>query len=291
MKIIDAHIHFSNVDVLKKTAQEISHLEYSSNGLKSEFEESNVVLGIGMGLNEVKKGAFPCKEASNPMILDLEEKIPDRIVCCVGINPFNLEGDKKDEQLSKIENELQKKNVVGIKIYAGYYHYYVYDKIYEPVYELASNYNLPVVIHSGDTYSERGLLKYSHPLTVDELAVTHRDINFVIAHMGCPWIMDAAEVTYKNENVFADISGIIVEDNALDQCLDEPLFLDHIKRGLIYTGFEKYFFGSDWPLIKIKPFVEFAKKIVPEKYHREFFYENAVTVFPKIKNIINKLHL
>lgn len=286
MKIIDAHIHFSDIDVLKKTALEISHLDYSSDGLLSEFEESNVVLGIGMGLNEVKGGTFPCEEVSNPMTLDLEEKISDRIACCVGINPSTLDGDKKNEQLLKIEKELQKKNVVGIKIYAGYYHYFVYDKIYEPVYELASYYNLPVVIHSGDTYSERGLLKYSHPLTIDELAVTHRSMNIVIAHMGCPWIMDTAEVAYKNENVFADFSGIIVGEKELDRCINEPLFLDHIKKGFIYTGYEKYLFGTDWPLIKIKPYIAFAKKIVPEKYHKDFFYQNAVNIFPKIKKII-----
>ena len=36
------------------------------------------------------------------------------------------------------------------------------------------------------------------------------ETNFVIAHCGCPWFLDAAEVIYKNANVWADLSGIFV---------------------------------------------------------------------------------
>lgn len=72
---------------------------------------------------------------------------------------------------------------------------------------------MPVVIHTGDTYSEHGILKYAHPLNVDELAVANRDVTFVIAHIGDPWVMDCAEVIYKkNSNVYADLSGLIVGD-------------------------------------------------------------------------------
>jgi predicted TIM-barrel fold metal-dependent hydrolase len=289
VQIIDAHIHFSDTEMLKMTARNISHLDYSSAGLSAEFKKSNVVLGIGMGLTEATKNAFPCSEIDNPMRLDLEANLPDRVVCCPGINPTKLQGAELNTQLSRIEAELQRENVVGLKIYAGYYHYYVYDKIYGPIYELASHYHLPVVIHSGDTYSDRGLLRYSHPLAVDELAVTHRDITFVIAHLGCPWVMDTAEVVYKNENVYSDFSGLVVGDQELGECIEEPLFLNQMRSGMVYSGYKKYLFGSDWPLTKLKPYIDFAKKIIPEKHHDDFFYNNAVTIFPKTEKILAKI--
>ena len=117
------------------------------------------------------------------MGLDLNEKTPSIVARCIGVNPVKLEEDMTGK-LDRIELELSRPDTVGIKLYAGYYPYYVYDRIYEPIYYLAGKYNLTVVIHGGATYSDRALLKYSHPLTVDELAVKHRNINFVIAHLG-----------------------------------------------------------------------------------------------------------
>lgn len=285
MKIIDAHLHFSDIESFKSTAKEISHLEYSSKGLNTEFEQCDIVVGIAMGLTEKEKGGFPDYDSENPMLLDLEAKTPDNLFCCVGINPLKLEGENKNKELDKIEAALKNEKTAGIKIYAGYYPYNVYEKIYEPVYELADAYNLPVVIHSGDTYSERGLLKYSHPLNIDELAVTHRRINFIIAHFGDPWIMDTAEIIRKNHNVFADLSGLIVGDAVnVKRFADERLFAEHIKRGLVYAdNYNKVLFGSDWPLVQIKPFIEFIKMLIPEKYYDNVFYNNALSVFNRIK--------
>lgn len=288
MKIIDAHLHFSDILSFKKTAMDISNIDYSSKGLKKEFEESNVLLGIGMGLTEKQEGGFPDVLCDNPMNLDLEYNVPDSLVYCVGINPEKLKGKDKEKELIGIEEELQKDRVVGIKIYAGYYPYYVYDEIYHPIYNLATKYKMPVVIHSGDTYSERGLLKYSHPLAIDELAVKYREVNFIIAHFGDPWIMDAAEIVSKNYNVYADLSGLIVGDKEqVDRFKNERLFVDHIKRGLVYTdNYFKFLFGTDWPLVQVKPYVEFIKYLVPEEFHDYVFYKNALKVFPKLKSFI-----
>jgi predicted TIM-barrel fold metal-dependent hydrolase len=78
------------------------------------------------------------------------------------------------------------------------------------VYALAAKYAVPVMIHCGDTYTPKGKVKYSHPLHVDEVAVDHPDVNFVICHLGNPWLRDCMEVVYKNANVYADISGLVL---------------------------------------------------------------------------------
>lgn len=288
MKIIDSHIHFSNIEAFKKTAKELSMIDYSSQGLMEEFKKSGVVFAVAMGLTETAKGSFPDPSSFNPMGLDLEETIPQYVAYCIGINPERLKGPDKEKELQLIEEEAVKTNVIGIKIYAGYYPYYVYDQIYEPVYNIAKKHKLPVVIHTGDTYSERGLLKYSHPLAIDELAVSHRDINFIIAHVGDPWIMDAAEIIAKNPNVYGDLSGLIVgEDKEVNRFKNEPLFLDHIRRGLVFTdNYFKFLFGSDWPLVQIEPYIDFVKALVPQEFHEHVFYRNALRVFPKLEGLI-----
>ena len=287
MKIIDAHIHFSKIYSFKETAEKISFVNYTGSGLENEFEEAGITLAIGMGVTEKEAWGFPDQASPNPMGLDLEYKAPDIVACCVGINPVKLEANTGKE-LDNIEMELLRPDVVGIKIYAGYYPYCVYDKVYEPVYKLSEKYNLAVVIHGGATYSDRALLKYSHPLAVDELAVNHRNINFVIAHLGDPWVMDTAAIVAKNPNVYADLSGLIVADGPQIQSQSKNrLAMDHIMQALIYAGnYKKFLFGSDWPLAPVKPYIEYVKDLVPEEFHEDVFLKNAINVFPKLEQFL-----
>lgn len=88
MKIIDAHMHFSNIESFKRTAAELSKLDYSYEGLQKEYREANVVLGIGMGLTEMEKDGFPDPSSPTPMGMDLAE-LPPFLVYCAGINPYN----------------------------------------------------------------------------------------------------------------------------------------------------------------------------------------------------------
>lgn len=288
MHIIDAHLHFSNLGMFHETAANRSHVSYSSAGLLREFAEADVLLGIGMGMAETTPGGFPDSGAVNPMTLDLEPAVPPQLALCVGINPVRLLGNGHQEEMERIEAELRQPATVGIKVYAGYFHYDLLDPVYQPVYDLAAAYRLPVVIHSGDTYSERGLLKYSHPLTADELAVRRRDVRFVLAHFGDPWIMETAEVLNKNANVFADLSGLVVGDAArLAGVRKKRLLMEHFQRGLVYLeNYEQVLFGSDWPLAPVGPYIEFVKELVPEEAYHDVFFRNALRVFPRLNGLM-----
>ncbi len=274
-------MHFSNIESFHRTATERSTIDYSYEGLMKEYRSANVVLGIGMGVTEVEQGGFPDAAAPTPMGLDMLKEEHANILYCAGVNPYIL-GQK---QLSDLEAELKKKQVVGIKIYLGYYPYYAYDKVYGPVYELAAAYSVPVVFHCGDTYSERGLLKYSHPLTLDEVAVQNRNVTFMMAHFGDPWVLDGAEVVYKNSNMYADLSGLIVGDkNEVKRISNTPHFYDHLRHAITFCDhYDKLLFGTDWPLVQVQPYIDFIKSFIPEEYHEDVFYHNALKVFPKIK--------
>lgn len=282
-KIIDAHIHLSNIQSFKETAQLLSKVDYSLDGVQAEMEAANIVLAIGMGVTETQKMGFPDYEANTPMGLDLGESLPKTIVYCAGINPYKLE----TAAIAELEREIQKDNVVGIKIYLGYYPFFAYDQVYDPVYELAEKYDLPVVFHTGDTYSERGLLKYSHPLSIDEVAVKYRNIRFMMAHFGDPWTLTGAEILYKNRNVYADLSGLVVGARKELEQAQEGIFLQHLRHALVYSNsYDKLLFGTDWPLAPFGPYIEFIQSLIPEMYHEDVFYNTALKVFPKIKKFL-----
>jgi len=284
-KIIDAHMHFSDIQKFHNAAV-TSGADYSFGGYMKERAECGVVASVCMGLAETTAAAFPDNAAPSPMIADLDANRPPNLFVCLGINPHLLDERNipKIEQMLVGDGVLDVPNIVGFKIYAGYYHYHIHDMIYAPVYKLAAKYNLPVAIHTGDTYSDKGLLKYAHPLEADQLALNWRDVNFVLCHMGDPWIMDACEVAYKNDNVCVDISGMLA-GNAADIAAVEKreAAMQHYKQGAAYlNNYKKILFGTDWPLVPMAAYIEFCKKLVPESAYEDVFYNNALRVYHKI---------
>lgn len=288
MKIIDAHVHYSNIEVFHETAQTLAKIDYSEKGLLEEFRRAGVIAGVGMGVTETVAGAFPDSAALNPMLLDLGGQLPDNLFTCVGINPLTLH---LEGQLEALEESLRQEKTVGIKLYAGYYHFNVGDEIYAPVYKLASKYQLPIVIHGGLTYSDRGLLKYSHPLSMEETFMKHRDITFMLCHLGDPWVMDTAALLEKNPNLYTDLSGWIVGDPAkVDRLLTEQTYTDHFRRAIVFAEkYDRLVFGTDWPLVPLEAYIKFVKHLIPEAYWEEVFYKNALRVFPKLEQLINEL--
>lgn len=281
MDIIDCHLHFSSIQLFQKTATEISKVDYSRVGLERVFKEARVKLGIGMGLTETKPGYFPDADAINPMTLDLESP-PDNLHICLGINPVKIQFNKDKDELAKIERVIREDSkVVGFKVYPGYYPYSLTDSMYQQVFQLAEKYDLPVVIHCGDTFCDKGHLSFSHPLEVNRIAMQHREVRFIMAHFGNPWVIDAAMVIANNPNVYADLSGLTIgskEEIYLSRTSEN--LINHIRTGLDYTAdYSKLLFGSDWPLVELRPYIDYVKKLIPEKYYKQVFYENALNVF------------
>jgi len=280
MKIFDAHIHFSNVQAFYGAADE-SGVDYSYDGYIKERTAAGIVGGICMGLTESTRFAFPDKNAQTPMPADLADT-PPNFFTCLGINPHSLNCDA----IARIRHIVKTDpTIVGFKIFAGYYHYFIHDPIYSPIYEIAAEHNLTVAIHTGDTYSEVGLLEYSHPLAADRIAVAFRDTKFLLCHMGDPWIMDACEVAYKNRNVYLDISGLLAGDANLIRATEKrELVMRHYSQGLVYlNNYKRALFGTDWPLVPMKEYVEFCQKIIPPQYYEDVFYNNAFEVYSRVK--------
>ena len=251
-------------------------------GFQKEAAENNVVHSICMGLAEDSPHTFPDANVRTPMLADMLpyslQNMPPFLSLCLGINPHNLD----EQSIEKMENLIKTSgSIVGFKIYAGYYHFDVCDKVYDPVYLLAEKYDLTVAIHSGDTFSDRGLLIYSQPLSVDKLAVTHRDMRIVICHLGAPWIFEACEVAFKNKNVFLDLSGFLIGNSAyLQYMTSKQLYIDRIKSAIIFLdNYDKMMYGTDWPLAPMAAYIDFCKLLVPTETYEKVFYQNAVDVF------------
>jgi len=278
MKIIDAHVHMSRIVTFQDSALRTSLTDYSEQGYTLEAKANGVTRSVCMGLAECTPAAFPDPAAVTPMTVDLVDKLPSGMSLCLGINPHTL-----DKRSLAVMEELASNdgNVVGIKIYAGYYHIDVSDTVYDPVYKLAEKHDLTVAIHTGDTYSDRSLLKYAHPLCIDELAVAHPGLRIVACHMGAPWAFDACQVAGKNPNVYLDMSGLMVGNaEHINRMAETRLLCDRYRQALIILdNYDKILFGTDWPLVPMGAYINLCKQLVPPEAYDKVFYENAVKVY------------
>lgn len=267
MRIIDAHIH-SNFSYEPGNEFARKHgIEFSWEGLQQELKATNTIAAIVISSDH----DLPTPSESD--LLNDQRAKDKRIFPVVSIHPDHV-GKKSQDA---VEALLKKKQIFGIKIYPGYHPVYPSDKRYHPFYALAGKYDVPVIIHTGDTFGSQYLVKYSQPLDVDEIAVLFPQTRFILAHLGNPWVRDAAELIYKNENVYADLSAFCIgcaHDHDLERVKAD------IAWALSYTARpDKFLYGSDWPLISMKDNVAMLKSIIPKEHHNAIFFENANRVF------------
>lgn len=184
------------------------------------------------------------------------------------------------EHLDRVEAELKHGRVVALKAYLGYVHQPPDSPGYRPYYELAGAYGVPVIFHTGDTYSSSARLRLAHPLLVDDVAVEYPRGRFVIAHVGNPWLADAAAVVYKNDNVWADLSGLLAGDpGAYDPGLRDETAAAVARAYRYAEKPERFLFGSDWPIVPVAGYAAWVASFLPEEHLRAVFEENARELF------------
>ena len=170
---------------------------------------------------------------------------------------------------------------VGVKLYPGYNAVYVSDPMYAPVYALARKYRKPVAVHMGMTAMSGARLKYSHPLTLDEVAADWPDVQFVMCHFGNPFLADAAAVLEKNPNVAADLSGLLEGITDLDRYFAvQAGYVAQLRLWMEYVcHWEKFLFGTDFPGVNVGNYIEFIRRLVPREHHQAVFFDNANRIY------------
>jgi uncharacterized protein len=188
------------------------------------------------------------------------------------------------EQLRRVEKELATGRVKALKAYLGYVHIGADAPAYRAYYKLAEQFRLPVFFHTGDPHSPQAKLKFIHPLAVDEVAVDFPEVRFILAHFGHPWLTDAAEVIYKNVNVWADLSGLVIGDDSsfiaeerLDQLNDLRLALSRAVHDAERPN--RFLYGSDWPQAPMAAYRHFIASALNSACHEQIFAENARRLF------------
>jgi len=160
--------------------------------------------------------------------------------------------------------------LAGIKLYPGYHPFYPHDRRLDPVYEYAKRRKVPILIHTGDTLSVDGLVKYCRPIEVDEVAVRFRDVSIVLCHFGETFMEEATEMVYKNGNVYADTSGLLPKPSLPFYQRIFELTRKRVETAIVLIGeTDRILYGSDWPLIDLKVALRLVTELDLPKEDRE----------------------
>ncbi|HLD85459.1 MAG TPA: amidohydrolase family protein, partial [archaeon] len=190
-------------------------------------------------------------------------------------------------KLSKSRNDdISRQSIVGIKIYTGYEHIFANDKLCYKIAEMCETAKIPLLFHSGDCWSGASQadahgastlqpkVRFAHPLYIDDVAVDFPDINIIICHFGNPWLMDTAEVLYKNKNVYADLSALDVNKpwDSIRERLMEAIEFSQASDRLL--------FGTDFPLFQAADQIKKIRSLGLSKQDIEnTFHVNAEKIF------------
>lgn len=261
--IIDCHVHLNRYE-----ESEPATLRERYALLKSQMDANGVDYALVLSSYMVTE--------TRPGITDILDVIGDdpRVGVVAGVSYMSY----RAHDLADLRVLLREKRIRGLKLYPGYEPFYVHDPRMRVVYELAGEFGVPVMIHTGDTFDPRGKVKYAHPLEVDEVAVDFRDVTFVICHLGNPWVTDAMEVIYKNENVVGDISGFTLKH--FEERFEQYM-LQQVREVVAFAGDpSKLLYGTDWPICEMGSYIRFVNKLgLSAEDAERVLWRNSARVF------------
>lgn len=267
MKFIDAHLHLFPAGAHSDgMARAVGH-ENSAAHLEAYDRARGGVCGIVMGNGGLELETY---------------NYPEFFRYCVGLDSdFLREGYEPGQAAELVRLHLQRPQCVGVKLYPGYHPTWLSDPMYQPFYRLAQEAGKPVAIHMGMTATPWAKLKYSHPLTLDEVAADWPEVRFVMCHFGNPFLAEAAAVLEKNPNVCADLSGLLEGITDLERYFTvQAGYVALLRTWMAYVDdYSRFLFGTDFPAVNVENYLEFIRRVVPEEHHEAVLFENASRVY------------
>lgn len=161
---------------------------------------------------------------------------PDKLVGFLSVDPTQ---PGWQEELREGHQDLKLKGIKLLPMYAGF-------RPSQPeldyLWEYATRYSLPVLVHTGTTFIDKAPLEYTLPRHLDDVAIRFPKVRIIMAHLSHPYEGECIATIRKHPNVFADCSALHYR----------PFQLYH---SLIlvqeYGVWDKVLFGSDYPMTTV----------------------------------------
>ena len=161
---------------------------------------------------------------------------PDRLIGFLSVDPTQ---DDWQEEMRHGHRELGLKGIKLLSMYAGFY---PHDPRLDPLWQYASDNQLPVLLHTGTTFVAQAPIDCTLPRHLDPVATKYPDVKIVMAHLSHPYEGECVAVIRKHPNVYTDVSALHYRPFQ---------FYNSLMLVQEYGVWHKLLFGSDYPFTTI----------------------------------------
>lgn len=261
--MIDAHSHMlmdgDETGAKRRRVEDLAEVD-----LPKLFERMDR-LGIEHTVSVVQETRRVWKRwtGTNDLIVDLQEKHPDRFTGIFGAEPMDERGVFNRRRLLEFRAAARDHGIRGLWFGPPYGHFHANDKSAYPFYEAAAEFDAAVYFHHGGGVGGGGgdpamaPMKYARPLLLDDVVIDFPDLRMNIEHMAYPWTEELFALMKRAPNVFADVSELF----------DRPTMLAwHLTTAREYGVVDRIVWGSDTDLYWYDDwdFSRYARKVERE---------------------------
>ncbi|HRA89735.1 MAG TPA: amidohydrolase family protein [Planctomycetaceae bacterium] len=171
---------------------------------------------------------------------------PDKLIGFLSLDPTQ-DGWQREMMVGHQELGLR-----GIKLMSMYAGFQPDDTRLDPLWAYATQYSLPVLLHTGTTFVAQAPLECTLPRHLDKVAIRFPEVHIIMAHLGHPYEPECVAVIRKHPNVYSDISALHYR----------PFQLYHsLMLVQEYGVWNKLLFGSDYPFTTVDKSIDGLRQL------------------------------
>ena len=248
---IDIHVHAvlvkeltDNRPDLLRDARELFDLRTSPQPLSTllgEMDECRIEKSVLLPINCEK--SLGSKMPSNSEIADLVRREGKRLIGFSSVDPSTGKS-----ALSDLRESHDALGLKGLKLNPAMQAFDPTGPEALETYAEAEKLEMPILVHTGLTFSNRFSIRNNQPSIYDDIARKHPKLRLCLAHMGWPWVLDAVAVTIRNPNVYLDTAGTFAGTPTETMKQITSIISTRVIEN---TLGDRLIFGSDYPRIEM----------------------------------------
>lgn len=174
-------------------------------------------------------------------VADYVASHPDKLIGFLSVDPT------QNQWQDEMHDGHQRLGLRGIKLLPMYAGFFPDDSRLDPLWQYASQHQLPVLLHTGTTFVSQAPLECTLPRHVDAVARKFPDVKIIMAHLGHPYEGECIAVIRKHDHVYADISALHYRPFQ---------FYHSLMLVQEYGVWHKLLFGTDYPFTTANATIE-----------------------------------
>ena len=188
------------------------------------------------------------KMPSNDEVAALVKQREKQLIGFASVDP-----DSRTSALAEMRRTKDELGLRGLKLNPAMQAFDPANSTALDVYKEAERLEMPILVHTGITFSNRFSIRNNQPLIYDDIARKHPKLKICLAHMGWPWLWDAVMVAIRNPNVFLDTAGCYAGTPVEHLRQITSTLSSRIIENVLG---ERLMFGSDFPRIEMNKMYE-----------------------------------